>query len=74
MTSERWENNLILISDMKNEEEILAQQEDPIVYNDTVLYPDKIRINLLYLERQSLILDFKLIVQTVLGGFDESKW
>jgi len=58
----------------KNEEEILAQQKDPIVYNDTVLYPDKIRINLLYLERQSLILDFKLIVQTVLGGFDESKW
>ena len=33
----------------KNEEEILAEQIDPIIYNDTVIYPDKIRINLLYL-------------------------
>jgi lipopolysaccharide/colanic/teichoic acid biosynthesis glycosyltransferase len=58
----------------KNEEEILAEQIDPIIYNDTVIYPDKIRINLLYLERHNLKLDFQLIIQTVLGGFDENKW
>lgn len=58
----------------KNEEEILAKQDNPIQYNDTVIYPDKIRINLLYLERHSLKLDLQLIFQTVLGGFDESKW
>jgi len=58
----------------KNEEEILAQQKDPVHYNDTVIYPDKIRINLLYLERHTLLLDLQLIVQTVIGGFDENKW
>lgn len=58
----------------KNEEELLAEQADPIHYNDTIIYPDKIRINLLYLERHSLKLDLQLIFQTVLGGFDESKW
>ncbi|WP_107038131.1 sugar transferase [Brumimicrobium mesophilum] len=58
----------------KNEEELLAAQEDPIHYNDNVIYPDKIRINLLYLERQNLKLDLQLIIQTVLGGFDESEW
>ncbi len=58
----------------KNEEELLADQKDPVHFNDTVIYPDKIRINLLYLERHSLLLDFQLIFQTVFGGFDESKW
>ncbi|PWH86966.1 sugar transferase [Brumimicrobium oceani] len=58
----------------KNEEELLAEQDDPFHYNDHVIYPDKIRINLLYLERHSLKLDLQLIFQTVLGGFDESKW
>ncbi|RFC55325.1 sugar transferase [Brumimicrobium aurantiacum] len=58
----------------KNEEEILAQQKDPIHYNDTVIYPDKIRINLLYLERHNLVLDLQLIVQTVIGGFDKNEW
>lgn len=58
----------------KNEEEILAQQKDPIHYNDTVIYPDKIRINLLYFERHNLVLDLQLIVQTVIGGFDKNEW
>lgn len=58
----------------RNEEEILAQQEDPKYYNDKVIYPDKIRINLLYLERHTLLLDLELIIQTIIGGFDESEW
>ena len=36
-----------------NEEEILAQQEDPVKYNNEVIYPDKVRINLEYLQRRT---------------------
>ena len=34
----------------RNEEELLATVENPQEYNDTVIYPDKIRINLFYLD------------------------
>ena len=50
-----------------NEEEILAQQPDPVKYNDEVIYPDKVRINLNYLQNRTFWLDIKLIVYTVLG-------
>lgn len=50
-----------------NEEELLAQQEDPIRYNDEVIFPDKVKINLDYLKNQSLFLDIKIILCTVLG-------
>lgn len=50
-----------------NEEELLAQQEDPIRYNDEVIFPDKVRINIDYLKNQSLFLDIKIILCTVLG-------
>jgi hypothetical protein len=32
----------------RNEEELLAEQEDPQKYNDEVLFPDKVRINIEY--------------------------
>lgn len=51
----------------KNEEEILAEQEDPIKYNDEVIFPDKVRINIHYLENWSFIEDIKIIFKTVLG-------
>lgn len=51
----------------RNEEEILAKQADPVRYNDEVIFPDKVRINLSYLEKQSLWLDLKIILCTVLG-------
>lgn len=50
-----------------NEEEILAKQDDPVRYNDEVIFPDKVRINLDYLQHQSLFLDIKIILCTVLG-------
>ncbi|HAQ19826.1 MAG TPA: sugar transferase [Prolixibacteraceae bacterium] len=57
-----------------NEEEVLALQEDPIRYNKEVIYPDKVRINLKYLEKQSLWLDLRIIFCTIfsrdLKGFD----
>ena len=51
----------------RNEEEILALQEDPIKYNDEVIFPDKVRINLTYLDNWSFVEDIKIIIYTVLG-------
>ena len=51
----------------KNEEEILAKVENPQQYNDEVIYPDKVKINLDYYHHHSLMGDIKLIIQTVCG-------
>jgi len=51
----------------RDEEELLAKVEDPQTYNDTVIYPDKVRINLYYMDHYSFIKDLQMIVCTVLG-------
>mgnify|MGYP001461380153 CR=1 FL=1 len=51
----------------KNEEEILAKVKDPIKYNNEVIFPDKIKINLNYYYNNSLFGDIKLILQTLFG-------
>ena len=51
----------------RNEEEILASVSDPVKYNDEVIFPDKVRINLYYLDHQSFWMDITLIICTVLG-------
>lgn len=51
-----------------NEEELLAQQDDPIRYNNEVIYPDKVRINLNYIKDWSIWLDIKIIIYTLIGG------
>lgn len=51
----------------RNEEDLLSQQTNPQEYNDMVIWPDKVRLNRLYCEKQSLWLDFKVIFCTVLG-------
>jgi len=50
-----------------SEEAILANMTDPETYNDTVIFPDKVRINKNYLLHQSLFLDIKIMLYTVLG-------
>lgn len=50
----------------RNEEELLAEQEDPQKYNDEVLFPDKMRINIDYLNTWSFWGDIKIILCTVL--------
>jgi lipopolysaccharide/colanic/teichoic acid biosynthesis glycosyltransferase len=50
-----------------NEEELLAQQPDPVAYNDNVIYPDKVRINMDYARNRSFLLDLKIILLTLLG-------
>ena len=51
----------------RNEEEILAKVGNPIEYNDTVIWPDKVRINLYYLDHYSFCKDLQMIFCTVLG-------
>ena len=51
----------------RNEEEILAMQDDPIKYNDEVIFPHKVKINLRYLYNWSFFEDIKIIIYTVLS-------
>ncbi|HEY3396325.1 MAG TPA: sugar transferase [Armatimonadota bacterium] len=49
----------------RHEEEILAQVPDPVRYNDEVIWPDKVRLNLKYLEDCSLRTDLRIIWRTI---------
>ncbi len=51
----------------RDEEDLLARQPDPQKYNDEVIFPDKVRINLYYLHHYSFIKDIEMIFCTVLG-------
>lgn len=51
----------------RDEETLLATVEDPIRYNDEVIFPDKVRINREYYYNWSFWLDIRYIVRTVLG-------
>ena len=51
----------------RNEEEILAEQENPQKYNDEVLFSDKVRMNIEYLDNWSFWNDIKIIIYTLLG-------
>lgn len=48
-----------------NEEQLLSQQANPVHYNDTVIFPDKVRINLNYQAQQSLGLDLTILFFTL---------
>jgi lipopolysaccharide/colanic/teichoic acid biosynthesis glycosyltransferase len=50
----------------KDEEVLLAAAADPAWYNDTIIWPDKVRINREYVMNYSLLRDIKYIVQTFL--------
>lgn len=49
----------------RNEEEILASVEDPQLYNDEVIFPDKVNINLEYIREYSFLKDINYILKTV---------
>jgi lipopolysaccharide/colanic/teichoic acid biosynthesis glycosyltransferase len=51
----------------KNEEEILSKQANPKEYNDTVIWPDKVKINKEYIKNWSLKKDIEYIIKTVTG-------
>jgi lipopolysaccharide/colanic/teichoic acid biosynthesis glycosyltransferase len=56
------------------EEEILAQQPDPVKYNNKVIYPDKVRINMKYLKHRSFCMDMMIIAYTLLGKEAKEEW
>jgi lipopolysaccharide/colanic/teichoic acid biosynthesis glycosyltransferase len=52
----------------RDEEEILAQQDDPERYNKEVIYPEKVRINREYIENYSFWKDLYYIFMTIKGN------
>jgi lipopolysaccharide/colanic/teichoic acid biosynthesis glycosyltransferase len=51
----------------RNEEEILAAQDDPERYNSEVVFPEKVRLNRQYIERYSFWRDICYILMTLFG-------
>lgn len=49
-----------------NEEVELAKQEDPLKYNDAVIFPDKVKLNLEYYDARTFWGDLKIIWVTFL--------
>ena len=48
-----------------NEEEILAQVSNPQQYNDEVIFPDKVKINLEYYDNRTFWGDVRIIIDTI---------
>lgn len=51
----------------RNEEYLLSNQANPKLYNDTVIWPDKVKINIEYYKHYSLLADLKYLKQTLVG-------
>jgi lipopolysaccharide/colanic/teichoic acid biosynthesis glycosyltransferase len=51
----------------KQEDALLLKQENPLAYNDTVIWPDKVAINKAYIQEWSLQKDIKYLLQSVFG-------
>jgi len=47
------------------EEDLLFENNDFVNYNDNVIYPDKVKINLEYIKNWSFWVDFKIIFFTI---------
>lgn len=48
-----------------NEEELLIQKKDSMSYNDNVIFPDKVTMNLEYYYNHSFLGDLKIIWKTI---------
>lgn len=59
-----------------NEDALLEKQDFPLAYNDEVLFPDKVQLNLEYYYNQSFCSDLKIIFDTCKLMFRslENKW
>ena len=51
----------------RDEERLLAAQQDPESYNRDVVYPAKIKLNIEYINNYSIWNDIKYILRTALG-------
>jgi lipopolysaccharide/colanic/teichoic acid biosynthesis glycosyltransferase len=52
----------------RHEEALLAAQADPERYNREVIYPEKVRLNRIYIEQYNLRKDLTYLIQTVAGA------
>ena len=50
----------------RKEEELLAQQPNPLHYNDTVIWPDKVRLNNWYAQHRTFKMDVMILFYTFL--------
>lgn len=49
----------------RHEEQLLSLQQNPLQFNDTIIWPDKVRINKWYAEKHSLAMDLKIMFHTL---------
>ena len=54
----------------RNEEELLDRKDDPKSYNDQVIYPAKVALNLSYMEQWSFFRDIGYIIITLIPSLD----
>lgn len=52
----------------RNEEKLLAEQDNPEVYNKEIIWPEKIRLNQEYINNYTFSQDLKYIYQTIIGN------
>jgi lipopolysaccharide/colanic/teichoic acid biosynthesis glycosyltransferase len=52
-----------------DEEKILSKKGNGLNYNETILFPDKVKLNMEYYYNRSLLLDIKIIARTILFFF-----
>lgn len=57
----------VYVAQKQKEGDTRPMQEIAVEYNDTVIYPDKVRLNCYYYHHYSFIKDFQMILCTVLG-------
>lgn len=52
------------------EDYLLEKQQNPQLYNNNIIFPDKIKMNLEYLEKRSVWYDLKIIALTIKSSFN----
>ncbi|MCD5969414.1 sugar transferase [Riemerella anatipestifer] len=55
----------------RNEEYLLSQKKDSVKYNDEVIFPHKIKLNLEYLERVSFKEDIRVLLKAIITFFNK---
>ena len=51
--------------EFRHEEKLLRQNFNPQAYNDNIIWPKKVKLNLLYLSSASLVCDIRIILATL---------
>lgn len=53
----------------RNEDKILASKSNSLCFNDTVIFPDKVKMNVMYYYSQSFLGDIVIILKTIKSLF-----